>query len=60
MDPATSVSLRLSAPGMKEYVLTEKLGSGTFATVYKAYRKVHRVFNSLLVCFHETIIIDYI
>ena len=40
MDPSTSFSLRLSAPVMKEYVLTEKLGRGTFASVYKAYRKV--------------------
>ena len=27
-------------PRMKDYVLTEKLGSGTYATVYKGYRKV--------------------
>lgn len=40
MDPTTIFSHRLSAPVMKEYVLTEKLGSGTFAIVYKAYRKV--------------------
>lgn len=27
------------APKLKEFVFTEKLGSGTYATVYKAYRK---------------------
>lgn len=26
-------------PDLKNYVITEKLGSGTYATVYKAYRK---------------------
>ena len=27
-------------PQLKQYVLTEKLGSGSYATVYKAYKKV--------------------
>lgn len=28
-------------PKLQEYILTEKLGSGSYATVYKAYRKVN-------------------
>ena len=32
-------SVRL-VPELKGFVLTEKLGSGTYATVYKAYKKV--------------------
>ena len=28
-------------PFLSLYVFTEKLGSGTYATVYKAYRKVY-------------------
>ncbi|XP_041034124.1 serine/threonine-protein kinase ULK3 isoform X1 [Carcharodon carcharias] len=28
-------------PKLEEFILTEKLGSGTYATVYKAYRKVN-------------------
>ena len=39
MDPK-SLSLKMSVPTMKDFVLTDKLGSGTYATVYKAYRKV--------------------
>lgn len=27
-------------PNLKGFVFTEKLGSGTYATVYKAYKKV--------------------
>ena len=27
-------------PRLKHFVMTEKLGQGTYATVYKAYRKV--------------------
>ena len=27
-------------PSLSQYVFTDKLGSGTYATVYKAYRKV--------------------
>ena len=27
-------------PQLKNYVITDRLGSGTYATVYKAYRKV--------------------
>ncbi|XP_016373855.1 serine/threonine-protein kinase ULK3-like [Sinocyclocheilus rhinocerous] len=26
-------------PKLKDFILTEKLGSGTYATVYKAFRK---------------------
>lgn len=44
MDPHHSVSASLSArsvvPQLKDFVLTEKLGSGTYATVYKAFKKV--------------------
>lgn len=32
-----------SVPMMKEYILTKKLGCGTYATVYKAYKKVNSV-----------------
>ena len=31
---------RSAFPPMKDYILTEKLGTGTFATVYKAHKKV--------------------
>lgn len=27
-------------PAMKQYILTERLGAGTYATVYKGHRKV--------------------
>ena len=27
-------------PQLKNYVITDRLGNGTYATVYKAYRKV--------------------
>lgn len=37
--PTSSLQMA-SLPVMKNYRLTEKLGSGTFATVYKAYEKV--------------------
>ena len=44
MDPQRSVSASVSAqpvvPQLKDFVLTEKLGSGTYATVYKAFKKV--------------------
>ena len=30
-------------PKLKEYIFTDKLGSGTYATVFKAYRKVRRI-----------------
>ena len=38
---------KFSVPLMKEYVLTEKLGCGTFATVYKAYKKVKLMITNL-------------
>ena len=28
------------SPSLKDYVFTERLGSGTYATVYKAFKKV--------------------
>lgn len=44
MDSQRSVSASVSAqpvvPQLKDFVLTEKLGSGTYATVYKAFKKV--------------------
>ena len=50
MDPHHSVSAVLSArsvvPQLKDFVLTEKLGSGTYATVYKAFKKVLMTVNS--------------
>jgi len=30
----------IPAPKLSDYIFVEKLGSGTYATVYKAYRKV--------------------
>jgi len=38
--PGSSRPNSAVAPRLKDYVLTEKLGSGTYATVYKAYKKV--------------------
>ena len=38
-----SSSVRCIVPEMKNFVLTDRLGSGTYATVYKAYKKVHMV-----------------
>ena len=37
----------LPPPRLEHFVMTEKLGQGTYATVYKAYRKVAfvHVFN---------------
>ncbi|XP_046549877.1 serine/threonine-protein kinase ULK3-like [Haliotis rubra] len=37
---AKSSSASTAVPNLKDYVFTEKLGSGTYATVYKAYRKI--------------------
>lgn len=34
------VATQTVVPQLKQYVLTEKLGSGSYATVYKAYKKV--------------------
>lgn len=33
-------------PKLAGFILTEKLGSGTYATVYKAYRKVSAAHSS--------------
>lgn len=33
----------LPPPRLEHFVMTEKLGQGTYATVYKAYRKVASV-----------------
>lgn len=32
----------LAPPQLDDFILTERLGSGTYATVFKAYRKVGR------------------
>ena len=42
-------------PSLKGFVFTEKLGSGTYATVYKAYRKVNTAFclSTMLFWSHE-------
>jgi len=46
MDPTCGGSVSSSArfrsvvPELKDFVLTERLGSGTYATVYKAFKKV--------------------
>ncbi|GFR79570.1 serine/threonine-protein kinase ULK3 [Elysia marginata] len=37
--PTTSSDKLVPKPSLGQYVFTEKLGSGTYATVYKAYRK---------------------
>ena len=34
------IATQTVVPQLKQYVLTEKLGSGSYATVYKAYKKV--------------------
>jgi serine/threonine protein kinase len=36
-------------PRLEHFVMTEKLGQGTYATVYKAYRKV--TFNMLILLY---------
>ena len=35
-----SATLNKHGPKIKGFVFIEKIGSGTYATVYKAYRKV--------------------
>ena len=39
-------------PNLKDYLLTEKLGSGTYANVYKAYKKA----SWLLIMFYYILI----
>lgn len=38
--PSTAKNPPIGPPKLSGYVFTEKLGSGTYAIVYKAYRKV--------------------
>lgn len=38
--PSTAKSVAVIVPKLSGFVFTEKLGSGTYAVVYKAYRKV--------------------
>jgi len=33
-------SARVPLPTLEQYVFTERLGAGTYATVYKAFKKV--------------------
>lgn len=41
MKMAASADLRVvPPPRLEHYVMTEKLGQGTYATVYKAFKKV--------------------
>ena len=40
LSPARLSNPSTPSPHPKDFILTEKLGSGTYATVYKAYRKV--------------------
>lgn len=40
--PCSSRQNSAGTPKPRDYILTEKLGSGTYATVYKAYKKVSR------------------
>lgn len=35
-------------PRLKDYILAERLGNGTYAVVYKAYRKVINISNNYL------------
>lgn len=38
--PSTAKCVAVIVPKLSGFVFTEKLGSGTYAIVYKAYRKV--------------------
>lgn len=42
----------MSFPKIEGYVVTEKLGSGSYSTVYKAYTKVRLItlFTDLISC----------
>lgn len=42
-------------PKLADFLLTEKLGSGTYATVYKAYRKVRRTADMYQAFLHRAI-----
>lgn len=38
--PTSTPPEAVPKPFLTQYIFTEKLGSGTYATVYKAYKKV--------------------
>lgn len=40
LDALHGMASSFAPPKLSDFILTEKLGSGTYATVYKAYRKV--------------------
>ena len=50
---ATVRGLSAPIPNLKEYTFGEKLGSGTYAVVYKAYRKVLMLFIYLDVSYFK-------
>jgi serine/threonine-protein kinase ULK/ATG1 len=50
-------SKSLPPPRLEHFVMTEKLGQGTYATVYKAYRKVTFDMLILLYLLKESLII---
>ena len=57
------VATQTVVPQLKQYVLTEKLGSGSYATVYKAYKKVpnSRVIDKVIsLCFWSLFLIESI
>ena len=52
---SSSVRFRSAVPQLEEFALAERLGSGTYATVYKAFKKVGSVINCLYQQGHEII-----
>ncbi|XP_031424868.1 serine/threonine-protein kinase ULK3 isoform X1 [Clupea harengus] len=40
LDASDGMATSFAPPKLADFILTEKLGSGTYATVYKAYRKM--------------------
>lgn len=46
--PSTAKNPPIGPPKLSGYVFTEKLGSGTYAIVYKAYRKVKQTLLYIL------------
>ena len=43
----------LAPPRLEHFVITEKLGQGTYATVYKAFRKVTNFTFFVKTCFNH-------
>ena len=46
---------RLPLPTLPDYVFTDRLGSGTYATVYKAFKKVKHLYNDTIITNDQTI-----